>query len=176
MFFDLIKSRRSIRRYKKREIEKEKIDKLKQAVLFAPSSKGKSPWEFIFVDDKDILVKLSQSKLHGSAFLANASLAVVVIADPNKSDVWIEDASIASTFLLLSAEAIELGACWVQIRKRKYDEHLEAEEYIKTILSIPEDRRVLSIISLGYPAEDKEPKNLQDLEYSKIFLNRYGQY
>jgi len=94
MFFSLIKNRRSIRKYRKQEIEKDKIEKLMQAVLLSPSSKAKFPCEFIFVNDKELLVKLSQSKPHGSAFLANAPLGIVVTADSTKSDVWIEDASI----------------------------------------------------------------------------------
>jgi len=174
MFFSLLKNRRSIRKYKIQEIEKDKIKNLMKAVLLSPSSKGGNPWEFIFVNDKELLAKLSKSKPRGSAFLANAPLGIVVIADPDKSDVWIEDASIATTFILLAAEAIGLGACWIQIRKRKYSETINSEEYIRSILSIPDNRRVLAIVAVGYPDETKEPRQEGILEYDKIFFNQYG--
>jgi len=176
MFFSLIKDRRSIRKYKEQEIGKDKIEKLMKAVLFSPSSKASYPCEFIFVNDRELLAKLSQSKPHGSAFLANASLGIVVTADPTKSDVWIEDASIAATFILLAAEALGLGACWIQIRKRKYSNAIDSEEYIRNILSIPDNRRVLAMVGVGYPEETKLPRQGGGLEYDKIFFNQYGNY
>jgi len=176
MFFYLIKNRRSIRKYKKQEIEKDKIEKLIKAVLFSPSSKARYPCEFIFVNYKKLLTKLSQSKISGSAFLANAPLGIVVTADSTKSDVWIEDASIATTFILLAAETLGLGACWIQIRKRKYSKTIDSEEYIRNILSIPDNRRVLAIVGVGYSDEIKMPRQEGDLEYDKIFFNQYGKY
>lgn len=171
MFFSLIKNRRSIRKYRKQEIEK-----LMQAVLLSPSSKAKFPCEFIFVNDKELLAKLYQSKPHGSAFLANAPLGIVVTADSTKSDVWIEDASITATFIILAAEALGLGACWIQIRKRKYSKTIDSEEYIRNILSIPDNRRVLAIVGVGYPDETKMPRQEGGLEYDKVFFNQYGNY
>lgn len=176
MFFSLIKNRRSIRKYKKQEIEKDKIEKLMKAVLFSPSSKARYPCEFIFVNDKELLAKLSQSKPHGSAFLANAPLGIVVTADSTKSDVWIEDASIAATFIILAAEALGLGACWIQIRKRRYSETINSEEYIRNILSVPDNRRVLAMVGVGYSDEIKMPRQEGGLEYDKIFFNQYGNY
>jgi len=176
MFFSLIKNRRSIRKYKKQEIEKDKIEKLMKAALFSPSSKARYPCEFIFVNDKELLAKLSQSKPHGSAFLANAPLGIVVTADSTKSDVWIEDASIAATFIILAAEALGLGACWIQIRKRRYSETINSEEYIRNILSVPDNRRVLAMVGVGYSDEIKMPRQEGGLEYDKVFFNQYGKY
>ena len=118
MFLSLIEKRRSIRRYLPWPVEKEKIDVLIEAALRAPSSRGFNPWEFIFVTDRDLLKTLSTTKKHGSSFLRNATLGIVVCADEKKSDVWVEDASIASIFIHLAAESIGLGSCWIQIRKR----------------------------------------------------------
>jgi nitroreductase len=108
MFLSLLKNRRSIRKYQQKEIEKSKIEKLVKAALLSPSSRAIYPCEFIFITNKVLLTRLSQSKMHGSAFLANAPLGIVVIADSTKSDVWIEDASIATTFIILAAEAVKL--------------------------------------------------------------------
>ena len=176
MFLSLLTKRRSIRKYKKQEIEKSKIKKLIKAALLSPSSRDLHPCEFIFVTNKVLLEKLSRSKIHGSKFLANAPLGIVVIADSTKSDVWIEDASIATTLIILTAEAFSLGSCWIQIRERKHSDTVSSEEYIRGILLIPDNRKILSIVGIGYPDESKPPKNEEDLQYSKIFLNQYGNF
>ena len=111
MFLTLIQKRRSIRRYLPWPVEKDKIDDLIEAALRAPSSRGFNPWKFIFVTKRDLLKKLSDTKTHGSSFLRNATLGIVVCADAIKSDVWVEDASIASIFIQLAAESIGLGSC-----------------------------------------------------------------
>lgn len=89
-----------------------------KAALMAPTSKRSNAWQFIVVDDKETLKKLSFCKEQASQFIADAALAVVVTADPLASDVWIEDASIASIYLQLQAEDMGLGSCWVQLRER----------------------------------------------------------
>ena len=174
MFMDLIANRRSIRRYTADPIEPEKIELLKEAALRAPSSRGVNPWEFIFITDRSLLEKLSGAKPHGSSFLNNAQLGIVVCADPEKSDVWIEDASIAAIFIQLAATHLELGSCWIQIRDRKHDETQSAEAFIAGVLNIPSNLRIESIIAAGYPAESKPPHSKEELQKEKVFLNQYG--
>ncbi len=171
---DLLKKRRSIRKYKDREVEEEKVDSIVKAALLSPSSRGICPWEFIVVRDKALLKELSKCKEHSSNFLKDAPLGIVVLADSEKSDVWIEDASIASIIIQIEAEALGLGSCWIQIRNRMHDKDKTAEEYIRELLSIPNNMCVESIISLGYPDEDKAPHSLDDLHYDKVHSDRYG--
>ncbi len=109
MFIALVEKRRSIRKFLSKEVEREKIDTLIEAALRAPTSMGKNPWEFIVVRDKATLESLSKAKPHGASFLKDVSLAIVVCADPEKSDIWVEDTSIASAFILLAAESIGLA-------------------------------------------------------------------
>jgi len=106
MFMDLIANRRSIRRFSGDKVEAQKVELLKEAALRAPSSRGVNPWEFIFITDRNLLAKLSAAKPHGSTFLKDAPLGIVVCADPEKSDVWVEDASIA-TILGVHSASIE---------------------------------------------------------------------
>jgi len=174
MFLSLIQKRRSIRRYLPWPVEKEKIDILIEAALRAPSSRGFNPWQFIFVTDRDVLKRLSVTKEHGSSFIRNATLGIVVCADAVKSDVWVEDASIASIFIQLAAESIGLGSCWIQIRERMHDKEKTAPEYISEILNIPSGLKVQSIIAVGYPEKRKPPHAKEDLQYDKIYLNSYG--
>ncbi|MBW2045828.1 MAG: nitroreductase family protein [Deltaproteobacteria bacterium] len=174
MFLSLVQKRRSIRKFQPKPIEKEKIDTLVEAALRAPSSMGSNPWEFIFVTDQSLLEKLSRSKQSGSAFVRNAALAVVVCADPGKSSVWIEDASIASIFVHLAAESLGLGSCWIQIRERQHDEKKSAEQYIRETLNIPEHLKVEAIIGVGHPDEQKPPHSKEELQYEKVHLDSYG--
>jgi nitroreductase len=174
MFLSLIQKRRSIRSYKEKSITSEKIDMLVESALRAPSSRGFNPWEFIVVTDTGLLDKLSKAKPHGASFLKHAPLGIVVCADPEKCDVWVEDASIASIFIHLAAESIGLGSCWIQIRKRMHDNIKTAQEYVRSLLNIPEKLNVESIIAIGYPAEKKPPHPEESLQYEKVFYNRYG--
>ena len=174
MFIDLITKRRSIRQFKPDKVEAEKIELLKEAALRAPSSRGGRPWEFVFVTDRDLLEKLSASKEHGSSFLKGAQIGIVVCADPEKSDVWVEDTSIAAIFMHLAAESLGLGSCWIQIRKRPHDATQSAEAYIADLLNIPAHIKVESIIAVGYPAESKSPHPKEELLNERIHLDRYG--
>jgi len=171
---DILQRRRSIRKYKEDKVEKEKVDRLIKAALLSPTSKNRRPWEFIFVDDRALLLKLSESKEHGCAFLKEAALGIVVIADPDKCDVWIEDASIASIILHLTAELMDLGSCWIQIRERWHDELTTSEEYIKDVLNIPDKYKVESIIAIGYPDEKKSPHDESELQYNKVHFNGFN--
>lgn len=153
---DLLKSRRSIRMYDKREVEQDKIDSILKAGMLAPSSRGLNPWEFIVVKDKKMLSKLSISKQSGSAFLEDAPIAIVVIADTQLSDVWIEDCSISAILMQLQAQKLGLGSCWVQARNRLKNESEWTEEYIKEQLKIPDKYGVCCILSFGYPNQTKQ--------------------
>ena len=117
-FSELIKARRSMRKFTEEELTQEQVVTLMKAALMAPTSKRSNAWQFIVVDEKDKLKELSYCKEQASQFIADAALAVVVVADPLASDVWIEDASIASIYLQLQAEDMGLGSCWVQVRER----------------------------------------------------------
>ncbi len=120
-----------------------------------------------------MLEKLSGAKPHGSTFLKDAQLGIVVCADPEKSDVWVEDASIAAIFIQLAATYLELGSCWIQIRERMHDETQTAEAYIGNQLNIPSHLKVESMIAIGYPAESKSPHSRKSLQNEKVHLNLY---
>lgn len=173
MYYDMLKARRSIRNFSDKEVEKENIDIILKSALLSPSSRSIRPWEFIAVTDSDMLSKLSECKEHGSQFLSNAKLGIIVIADPEKSDVWIEDTAIASIVVQLSAQSLGLGSCWIQIRQRTHNEQKSAEAYIKELMQIPEKYCVESIIAIGYPDERKKPYDESDLPYDKLHFEHF---
>lgn len=168
MFIDLLRHRRSIRRFEDRPIEKEKLDLLVEAALRSPSSRGVNPWRFVVVTDREIISRLSGAKPHGAGFLKNAPLAVVVAADPAQSDVWVEDASIASLNLHLAAADLGLGSCWVQLRLRDHDAHQSAGDYVARLLGLQKGLAVLSIVGIGYPAAEKAGHPGESLQNEKV--------
>jgi nitroreductase len=171
---ELLVKRRSIRKFKDADVEKEKVDKLVKAALLSPTAKNLQDWEFVVIDDRETLYKLSQSRDRSSAFLKGAPLAIVVLGESERNDVWIEDASIASILIQMTAESLGLGSCWIQMRNRQHNDNKTAEEYVREVLGIPGNLKVESIIAIGYPAESKPPHNDDELRYEKVFKNKYG--
>ncbi len=171
---DLLRQRRSIRKFTDKKIETEKINILKEALVRSPTSKNSKPWTFIFVEDKEMLRKLSRSKPHGSSFLSGAPLGIVICGDSEKSDVWVEDCSIASIIVQLAAQSIGLGSCWIQIRKRQYNDTRSSEAYIQGLLGIPENRHVESVIAIGYPAHTRAGAADNELDYHKIRMEKFS--
>ncbi len=174
MFLDLLKKRRSIRQFQNKPVEQDKIDALVEAMLRSPSSRSLNPWEFVVVTNPQTIGKLSQSKPHGASFMRNAPLAVVVCADPAKCDVWIEDCSIATLILHLEAADLDLGSCWIQIRKREHSPDQSAEAYVKNLLGIGDEMVVEAIVAIGYSKEEKDEHPHSSLLYERVSYDRYG--
>jgi nitroreductase len=175
MFLDLIRKRRSIRRFAATPVEDEKIKALMEAGLRSPSSRATDPWEFIVVTDRERLKKLSQAKPHGADFLQSAAVCIVVCGNPQVSDVWVEDTAIAMIFMHLAAQDLGLGSCWIQIRQRMYGSDRTAQDYIRGLLGIPDHLEVEAMLAVGYPTEKKLPHPTDRLKPDKISYEYYGQ-
>jgi len=171
---ELSRSRRSIRKFTKEKIAPELIETVVEAALRAPSSRGINPWEFILIDDPGIMLKLSAAKQHGAEFLKNAPFGIVVCADTTKSDVCVEDCSIAAVIIHLTAHSLGLGSCWVQIRNRTHGEGECSEAFVRELLELPEHFLVESIIGIGHPAEKKVPVRAESLQRDKIRRNSWS--
>ena len=165
---ELLRKRRSVRRFSEKSVEPEKVDLLIEALLRSPSSKGRNPWEFIVVTDPEQRAKLAEAKPKGGTFVVRAPLAIVICADPEKCDVWIEDCSIAAIILQLAALDLGLGSCWSQIRRRSHASGEASSDYLRQVLNLPEQYQVQAIIGIGYPAEEKIGHAQENLPYHKI--------
>jgi nitroreductase len=173
MLIELLRSRRSIRAFSDQPVEQEKLDLLIEALLRAPAQQGKPPWAFVVVRDRETIAQLSLAKASGSAFLKGASLVVVVCADPQISDVWVEYASIATLLLHLEAHDLGLGSCWVQVRLRTHDGGRSAEEHIAEVLGLDPALAVEAMVAVGYPTETKTGHPTSSLPYEKVSFERH---
>jgi nitroreductase len=174
MFLSLIRERRSIRRYENRAVEQEKIHQLLEAALRAPSSMSRSPWSFILVQEPETLARMAEMKPHGSSFLRHAPLAIVVCADPKKSDVWVEDTAITATFIQLAAQSMGLGSCWIQVRERFAEEGFSSTAFLRKVLKLPESLTVSCVIAAGYPAEQKAGHAPEELLWDRVHKETHG--
>ena len=172
-FASLIKQRRSTRKFTEEPLTPEQVEAILKAGLMAPSSKRSNPWQFIVVEDKEMLQKLAHCKNGGSAFLEGCSLAVVVCADVMASDVWVEDASVASIYMQLQAEDLGLGSCWCQIRNRVTEDERDSNDYVRFLRQIPYQLDVLSIIGFGHKDQVRKPFDESHLQWEKIHLGKY---
>lgn len=173
-FKQLITTRRSTRKFTDEPLKADHVELIVRSALMSPASKSSNPWQFLLVEDKDMLKKLSLAKKHGSKLIAECALAIVVMADPTNSDVWIEDASIASIMMQLQAEDLGIGSCWVQIRDRFNDEDVPSDEYIRNLFDIPAQLQILSVIAFGNKAQERPPFDEEKLQWEKVHIGKFN--
>lgn len=150
-FAALAASRHSTRRFNATPVSEETLQQLFAAASLAPASKGVSSSECVVTVDPQAIKSLSECKASGASFVKHATAVVAVVGKPSVSDMWVENASIVSTYLLLMAESLGLGACWVQVRGRSDASGVDAEDNVRRIMGISAEDRILSLIALGYP-------------------------
>lgn len=144
--------RRSIRKYLDKEISDEDIKKILKAGMNAPTARNLKPYEFIVVRNKETLSKLSEMKKN--AYFAKDSNVTIVLLARELSDYWQQDLGAVSENMLLQATRLGIGSCWVGITP-----NIEYENYTRSVLGIPENVRVFSLMTLGYPGEEKQPND-----------------
>ena len=153
-FEKLLAQRRSIRKFSDRPVPEEVVGRLLDAALAAPSSHNSRSSYFLVVDDPEVIARMAAMRDSGAAFLSHAPLAIVVLGDATKTDLWEVNAAIASTILQLTAVDEGLASCWVQIAYRpRIKAELSGElvaDYLRTFLPIPENCEPLCAIALGY--------------------------
>lgn len=164
---ETILNRRSIRKYKDIKISDEIVEELLRAAMQAPSAGNQQPWEFIVIRDKNIMKKITEFHPY-SQMLLNTDVAIAVCGDKTKEkfkDYWVQDCSAATENILLAVEDKGLGAVWLGV----YPIEDRVKE-IKKLLNLPESVIPLSIIPIGYPAEERKAVsrfNVERIHYDK---------
>ena len=172
-FNELVKIRRSHRKFTDEEISPEHVQSILRAALMSPTSKSQRAWQFVVVDDKTDIEKLADAKDLGSQFMKGAALAIVVLGDPQKNDCWVEDGSIAAVSMQYQAEELGLGSCWVQMRGRGLADGTPADEVIRGVLDIPANLNTLCIIAVGHKADERKPQNEDNLKWENVHAEKY---
>ena len=156
---DAINIRRSIRKYEDKKIEREKIEKILRAAMQAPSAHNQQPWEFIVVEDKELLCKMS--KMHNySAMIANAGCAIIALANKNyikEPHFWQQDMSAAVQNILLEVVEQGLGAVWIGVAPKE-----NLIDYLKKIFNLQDNLIPFAIISIGYTERQNKFKDRYD--------------
>lgn len=170
---DVLLNRRSVRQYTGEKIPAEKLEKILQAGLLSPSGRNRKPWEFVVVQETGTLMKLSHCRQGAAGMLENAGCAILVFADPEKTDVWTEDCSIAMSNMHLMADSLGLGSCWIQGRCRKAENEKSAEEVCRKILAVPDQYVLEAILSVGIWKEHPPAHTLEDIEIGKVHYEKF---
>lgn len=169
-FLDIVRRRRSTREFSGAQLSETEVVDLVRPALMAPSSKNKRAWELTLTDDAAALAALAACKHGGARFLGSAALAIVVCGRTDLSDVWVEDASVVATTLLYQAEAMGLGACWVQVRGRSRKDGTPAASVVRETLDLPPGQEPLCIIAVGKKAAQLPARDTDDLPWEKVHV------
>lgn len=153
-FKEIVVRRRSVRKFVQQAVPREVVDRMLAAALSAPSSRNSRSTRFLIVDDPALLARMAAMRDYGAGFMKGAPLAVVVLGDPSKTDLWRENCAIAATILQLAAVDEGLASCWVHIdgrpRLKDAPDGPSAADFLRTFLPIPEGCQPLCAIALGY--------------------------
>jgi nitroreductase len=146
---EAIKTRRSIRKYKRRPIPDKKLQTILEAARLAPSADNRQPWRFVIVQDSHRKKALAQAA-NNQTFLNNAAAIITAVSDPEASAQWHEkDTMIALEHMVLAATALGYGTCWIGA----FD-----EDEVKHLLKIPARMKVVALLPIGVPDEKPDPK------------------
>ena len=172
-FKTLAQMRRSHRKFTEQEIDGDDVKLILRAALMSPTSKGQRAWQFVVVDNKTDLEKLSDAKDMGGQLIKGASLAIVVLGDPMQNDCWVEDGSIAAISMQYQAEELDLGSCWIQMRGRGLEDGTTADTVIRGVLDIPDNMNCLCILALGHWTDERKPQAEDKLKWENVHLNKF---
>lgn len=170
---NMLLHRRSVRQYTDEPISEEKLQQILYAGLAAASSKNRRPWEFIVIRDRATLDALCDCRPGAANLLGKCNAAIVVCADAEAVDVWVEDCASAMTQMHLMADMLGVGSCWLQIRCRQSAAGVSTEEIVRETLGIPAKFGVMSILTLGMPADHPAPHTIGELLTDKIHRERF---
>lgn len=153
-FKELIQKRRSIRKFTDRAVPAEVVEQLLRQTLSAPSSRNSRSTRLLVVDDPALVARMASMRDYGSAFMQHAPLAIVVVGDTSKSDLWRINAAISATVLQLACVDQGLASCWVHVdgrpRLKSEPEGEQAADYLRGFLPIPDGCEPLCAVAIGY--------------------------
>lgn len=165
-FKQVVSRRRSTRKFLPTPVEREKLQRIVDAALVAPTSRNTRSTRFFIVEDRATLERMSQMRDYGSAFMKDATASIVVTSDKTLTDLWVDNCAIAATTIQLAIVDEGLASCWVHVNDRPClkdePDGAKADDFLRSLLGIPEHYGILCAVALGY--SDYEPKPLPPYE------------
>lgn len=166
---DIIFKRRSIRKYDSKPVSEDKIKKILQAGMCAPSAGDERPWHFIVINKREVLDKIPSVHPY-SNMIKEAPLAILVCGDlslETHTGYWVLDCSAATENILIAATSFDLGSIWLGVYPRE-----DRVNGLKKLLEINDENIIpFSLIPIGYPAENKDPKEIYDEQ--RVHFNKW---
>ncbi|MEA4892572.1 MAG: nitroreductase family protein [Peptococcaceae bacterium] len=163
----LMKTRRTIRKFTEEKVSEDQLEVILKAGLLAPSGRNLQPVEFFVTEDRAKILALEKCKDVGAGPLHEATLAIAIGGDREKTDIWIEDCSLAAMQMQLAVAALGLGSCWIHIRERKLGDR-PADEVVREILDIPERFGIVCILAVGHKGEEKPAYGDEDPNFGRV--------
>jgi len=158
--FEAIKERRSVRNYEEKPVEKEKLTRIFEAARLAPSASNHQEWRFVVVRDKSKIAALMEAA-NNQRFVAEAPVVIACCAETDEHRMrcgepcYPIDVAIAIDHITLAAVALGIGTCWIGSFY---------PEKVRKILNIPEDIKVVELLTMGYPADRPQPKSRKTVD------------
>ena len=171
---EAIKNRKSIRKFQNRKVEPEKIESILRAAMQAPSGMNGQPWEFVVVDDADILEKMKEFSM-GAHALKSAPMAIVVLKTKiikrelmGASFLSAQDLGACTENLWLQSVEEGLGASWMGVAPDS-----KSEAMLSELLNLPNDVKAFAVLAIGYPAEDVDMATEMRYDENRVHYNKY---
>ena len=167
MLLNCIKERYSVRKFKDKPVEQEKLDVILEAARMAPSANNVQPWKFVVIRDEEKRTRLTKV-CKGREFVSQAPITIAICA--NNTDyimtcgqsAYTIDAAIAGEHIVLQATEMGLGTCW--IGAFYHDE-------MANLINLPKNYKIVALLPIGYPTIEKGKRNLKTIEEILIYDN-----
>ncbi len=156
---EVLRLRRSVRKFLSKAISKVELEKMVDAARFAPTARNVQPWEFVVITDKSKLKQLA-ALAENARFLDQAAAAIAIYALDTK--YYLEDGSAATCSVLLAATALGIGSCWVAGDKKDYC------QAVGVLLNVPVEMKLVSLVALGYPQEADAFKEIAKRQLKEV--------
>lgn len=174
MFLDeIVRKRRSIRKFKEDELSQDQINLICQAALEAPSANNKKPVELLLIQNRQDIEKIASVKVNSPNFYANVPLCILVLVDKELAGLtYMQDASIAAAYIQAQVADMGLGSCWINLLGRKHPDGREASQVLREWFAIPEKYFINCVIPVGYPNEIPSPRKKEEIR-KRIHLGAF---
>jgi nitroreductase len=170
---DLIRKRRTIRKFTDEDVSEEQVETLLEMAMSAPNRLNRQPWHFVVIRDKELQKQLADI-LRVHPYLERASVVIAVCGLPQASPTWLMDVSAATENMLLAATAMGLGAAWVGAPDTVVWTMLE-EALCDALAIPPKDVRIPALVAVGHPAQELPPHGKHDrFDRTKVHYGKWG--